>query len=304
MNFILPGNMRSYPCVDLSHENEGFMFRRQKTGSVLCTACGKLVGVRDPVCWNCGRRNPGLWGFGPVLRGLGRDLGFTSITIASCAFLYAATLLVDPQGISNSGLFGFLAPSMRALFHFGASGALPVYGFGRWWTILSAAWLHGSILHIFFNMLWVRQLAPDVVELYGAPRTVIVYTAAGITGFALSSTAGLLFGGMPIFFLRGAQFTIGASASIFGLLGALLYYGRRGGSSHISSQATSLAVVLFIFGFIMPNVDNYAHLGGFLGGYGMAKWLDPLNPEKIDHMVWALVCLAATLASILASLFL
>jgi rhomboid protease GluP len=51
----------------------------------------------------------------------------------------------------------------------------------------------------------------------------------------------------------------------------------------------------------MPNIDNYAHLGGFLGGYAMAKWLDPLQPEKTDHMVWALACLAATLASIVGS---
>ncbi len=280
------------------------MFGRQKTGSVLCTSCGKLVGVRDDVCWNCGRRNPGLWGFGPVLRSLGRDFGFTSIVIAGCAFLYAISLVMDPRGITNSGLFGFLSPSNESLFMLGASGALPVFGVGRWWTVLSATWLHGSILHIFFNMLWVRQLAPDVVELYGAPRTVLVYTAAGITGFALSSCAGFLFAGMPIFFLRGAQFTIGASASIFGLLGAMIYYGRRGGSTHISTQAKSMAAMLFIFGFMMPNIDNYAHLGGLLGGYGMAKWLDPLQPEKIDHMVWALVCLGATLASILASLFL
>jgi len=38
------------------------MFHRQKSGSELCSSCGKLVGVRDDVCWNCGRRNPGLWG--------------------------------------------------------------------------------------------------------------------------------------------------------------------------------------------------------------------------------------------------
>ena len=278
------------------------MFRRQRSGSVLCSSCGKLVGVRDPVCLNCGRRNPGLWGFGPILRGLGRDFGFASLVIGACAFLYAATLVTDPAGIRSGGLFSFLSPSTGSLFRFGASGAIPVFGYGRWWTILSASWLHGSILHIFFNMLWVRQLAPDVVELYGAPRTVLIYTAAGIAGFTLSSFAGLFFGSMPLFFLRGAGITIGASAAIFGLLGALIYYGRRGGSRHISGQATSLAVVLFVFGFIMPNIDNYAHLGGFLGGYAMAKWLDPLQPEKTDHMVWALACLAATLASIVGSI--
>ena len=45
------------------------------------------------------------------------------------------------------------------------------------------------------------------------------------------------------------------------------------------------AVILFVFGFLMPNIDNYAHLGGFLGGYATARWLDPLTPERIDHLI-------------------
>lgn len=278
------------------------MFQRQKTGSVICASCGKLVGVRDAVCWNCGRRNPGLWGFAPYLRTLGRDLGFTSIVTGGCIALYLATLLADPAGIRSGGIFSLLSPSIRSLFHFGASGALPVFGYGRWWTVLSAAWLHGSLLHILFNLLWIRQLAPETIELYGAPRTVIIYTAASAAGFALSSAAGLFFGGMPIPFLRGAQFTIGASAPIFGLLGALVYYGRRGGSSHISSQAMTFAAVLFVFGFIMPGIDNYAHLGGFIGGYAASRLLDPLQPERTQHMLWALGCLVATGLSVLASL--
>ncbi len=119
------------------------MFGRQRTGSVICTSCGKLVGVQDDVCWNCGRRNPGLWGFAPVLRRLGNDLGFVPIVIWGCAALYLATLLVDTKGIRMSGI-SILAPSMRSLFLFGASGSLPIYGYGRWWTVLSAGWLHGN----------------------------------------------------------------------------------------------------------------------------------------------------------------
>ena len=51
------------------------MFKRQKTGSVVCASCGSLVGVNDEQCYNCGRRNPGLWGYGPLLRRLGTDFG-------------------------------------------------------------------------------------------------------------------------------------------------------------------------------------------------------------------------------------
>jgi rhomboid protease GluP len=59
--------------------------------------------------------------------------------------------------------------------------------------------------------------------------------------------------------------------------------------------------MLFIFGFIMPGVDNWAHLGGFLGGYGTAKFLDPLMPERLDHLVAALVCLGLTAIAIVVS---
>jgi rhomboid protease GluP len=277
------------------------MFRRKTTGAVICPSCGKLVGAQDEACFHCGRRNPGLWGFAPLLRGLGRDLGFVSIVTWGCVAAYVAMLMIDPGGIRMDGL-SFLGPSLRSLAMFGASGALPVFGYGRWWTVLSAGWLHGGLLHIVFNLLWIRQLAPATAELFGAPRAAIIYIASSAAGFLLSSLAGLLLGSAPIFFLRGAQFTIGASAAIFGLLGAMVLYGRRGGSSHISRQAMVYAVVMFVFGIVMPGVDNFAHLGGFLGGYGTAKWLDPLRPERISHTMTALVLLGLTALAILASL--
>jgi rhomboid protease GluP len=273
------------------------MALRKKTGSVVCPSCGKLVGIQDEECWNCRRRNPGLWGFAPLLRRMGNDLGFVSIITWGCAALYLASLLLDPRGIHMSG-FSLLSPSSRSLFVLGASGAVPVFGYGRWWTVLSAAWLHGGLLHIVFNLLWVRQLAPAAAELYGASRTVIIYTAASIAGFLLSSWAGYFFAGT---ILGGADFTVGASAPIFGLLGALVLYGRRGGSSHISSQAMTYAVILFVFGFLMSRVDNYAHLGGFIGGFAAARLLDPLRPERLDHMITALVCILLTALAVGAS---
>ena len=274
---------------------------RQTAGSVLCASCGKLVGVRDESCWNCGRRNPGLWGFAPVLRRLGADLGFVHMVVWGCAGLYIATLAFDPRGIRMNGVFSFLSPSLRSLMLFGASGAIPVFGFGRWWTVLSAGWLHGGLLHIAFNVLWIRQLAPATAEVYGPSRTVILYTVSGASGFVLSTLAGVFLGASPIPFLQGAQFTIGASAPIFGLLGTLVAYSRRG-SGAIGSQALSYAVVLFVFGLIAPGVDNFAHLGGFVGGYLGGLVFNPLESERLKHLVGALACIAATVLSILASL--
>ena len=269
------------------------MFKRKTEGSVLCSSCGVLVGVNDPTCYNCGRRNPGLWGFGPALRALGNDLGFVNIVTGATVIMFVLSLILSRDG-TNIGL----TPSMTALQILGASGAVPVFGRGWWWTILTAGWLHGGILHIFFNVLWIRQLGPEIANLYGAGRMILIYTAAGIIGFTLSSV--MYFLPIPFF---GAGVTVGASASIFGFLGALVYYGRRTGSSHIGQAGVQYAVFMGIMGFIFPGVDNAAHLGGFAGGYLASMILDPLKPERIDHIVAAIVCLLLTFAALVATLY-
>jgi len=278
------------------------MFSRQSEGSVVCPSCGKLVGVRDERCWHCGRRNPGMWGFGPLVRRLGRDLGFVHVVTWGCVALYAATLISDVEGIGGGGFLGLLSPSRTALVVFGAAGPLPVLGLGRWWTLLSAGWLHGGLLHILFNLLWVRQLAPAIAAIYGPGRMVIVYTVASVVGFVFSSLS--VFAPRLLAFVMGGGhpqgITIGASAAIFGLLGALIHYGQRG-SSAVSRQAWGYAIVLFAFGLLIRGVDNWAHLGGFVGGWAAAKVLDPAKPERGDHLLIALLLLAATGASIVAS---
>jgi len=273
------------------------MLRRQRTGSTLCPSCGKLVGINDEVCLNCGRKRPGMWGLTAVLRHLGKDMGFVQAVIVGTAFLYVATLVVDPAGIRMGGLFSIGAPSTQSLIRFGAAGAYPVFGLHRWWTLLSAGWLHAGLLHIGFNLYWIRMLAPETAELYGAGRMVIVYTISSIAGFLLSSVMGAF---LP--FLGGAGLTVGASAPILGLLGAMVYYGRRVGSSIVGRQAWYYAVFMIAFGFLMRGVDNWAHIGGFAGGYLGGMLVDPRQPETGNQVGLAVVCLILTLASIVASL--
>jgi rhomboid protease GluP len=271
------------------------VFLKRKTeGSVICTSCGVLVGVKDDRCYNCGRRNPGLWGYAPALRSLGQDLGFVPLVMGATIVLYAIALLLSRGEMQMLTL----APNSAILFLLGGSGAAPVFQYGRWWTLLTAGWLHAGILHIFFNVLWIRQLGPAVAEVYGPARMIIIYTFSNVVGFGLSSLAGEFLWWMPVPFLRGAQFTVGASAAIFGLLGAAVYYGRRTGNSQASQVGLQYALIMGIFGLIFPGVDNYAHAGGFLGGYLMAKYLDPLKPERVDHMVIAACCLLASLLAI------
>jgi rhomboid protease GluP len=275
------------------------MFGRQTSGSVVCPACGKLVGVSDAACWNCGRRNPGMWGYAKLLRKLGADLGVTQVVIWSCGALYVASLLVDPSSVNMRGTFGFLSPGNGALHLLGASGAIPVVVERHWWTPLSAGWLHGGLLHIVFNMLWVRQLAPVTAAIYGPARAMLIYIGASVVGFTMSSFG--LFIPVLSSLLGRSLFTVGASAAIFGLLGALVYAGRRGIAMHVGRQAWMYALILFVFGVIMPQVDNWAHLGGFLGGFGLAHWMNPLTPERADHLFAAFGALLLSLLAVLAS---
>jgi rhomboid protease GluP len=275
---------------------------RQRTGSVVCASCGSLVGVNDDRCYSCGRRNPGLWGFGPVLRRLGNDLGFLPLVVYGCSALYVISILLTMSRGGNplgGSILSVLGPSNVALIVMGASGAIPVFEFGRWWTVLSAGWLHGGVLHILFNMMAVRQLGPAVADLYGAGRLVIIYTIAGVTGFLLSSFMGHY---LPLPLLGGGGITIGASAPICGLLGGLAYYGRRSGSTVIRSEAGRYVIGLVVIGVLMPGIDNAAHAGGFAGGYLLSMWMDPLKPERMDHFVGAALCLLATALSIIWSI--
>ncbi|MDY7093215.1 MAG: rhomboid family intramembrane serine protease [Acidobacteriota bacterium] len=256
--------------------------------------------MNEEKCPYCGRPRPGMWGLTPALRGL--DVSFVDIILWSCGLIYIATLAVDPSQLFGGGLFSFLSPTGPTLFLFGSSGAMPLFGADRWWTVLSATWLHGSLLHIGFNMMWVRDLGRLTGQAYGAGRMMIIYTVAGIVGFFLSSLVGAFLPFMPSF-LRGATMTVGASASLFGLLGALIYAGRRGaGSAALNQQVINWAVILFVFGLLMPQVDNWAHLGGFLGGYVMGRFFDPMKPERTDHLLIGILCLVASAGAVILSI--
>ena len=180
------------------------MFRKTR-GAILCPSCGRLTNADAPVCLACGRRNPGMWGFAGPLRMVFRSLDFTNAVTVACIALYIVSLVFDPRAaLRPRGMLGVFSPSLDALLTLGAAGAIP-WELGRWWTLLTAIYLHGGLLHILFNVLWIRQLGPAVQEVYGPARLVVIFTVAGVVGFVASNTLGV-------------PFTIGASGSIFGLL--------------------------------------------------------------------------------------
>lgn len=219
-----------------------------------------------------------MWGFAGPLRAVLRSWDFTNTVTGVCIALYVATLVFDPSAAFRPrGPFDVFSPSARALWAFGAAGAIP-WQVGHWWTIVTAIYLHGSLLHIIFNVLWIRQLGPDVEKIYGPARLVVIFTVSGAAGFVLSNAVGI-------------PFTVGASGSIFGLLGAIVAFGRKRGGSFgrlVLQQYGMWAAILFISGFIMPGVNNWAHAGGFAGGVAAGLVLSLAERRAETTLDWLL----------------
>ena len=260
---------------------------------ILCPNCRKLISSAEPTCPYCGAAKPGA--LGGAMRSLfWQDFSLTQAILSATIALFAVSLLLDPwaaldPSALSQGLFGLLqlgSPSMRALYLLGMTGG-SAWVCGHWWTVLTATFLHGGLLHIFFNMSWLRVLGPTTSDLMGPARFVVLYLLTGVGGFVLSN-------------LLDAPPTIGASCSIFGLMGALLIYGRRRGGSFgqsLSQQATAWAVAGFLISFAIPHVNNWGHIGGFLTGMALAA-VAPLHQrhEGRGIQLLALVLILATVA--------
>jgi rhomboid protease GluP len=236
------------------------MFRKP-TGAILCPRCGRLTHPEAAECLVCGLPRPGRWLWAAGVGRLLRTGNVTGVVTAACVVLYVATLLIDPVsmggGRGSFDPFSLFSPSSAALAALGGAGAIPWHQ-GYWWTLFTATYLHGGVLHILFNVLWIRQLGPAVEELYGRSRLVIIFIVSGALGFFVSTAV-------------GTPLTVGASAAIFGLLGAMVAYGKKRGGTFgkmVLREYGLWAVMLFAFG-LMPGsrIDNWAHGGGFIGGF-------------------------------------
>jgi len=230
--------------------------------STPCPRCKRLISINADRCIHCGLARPKFYLSIPVLRDLiTGKISFVDGIVLFCVSLYVLALLLDISGLSaiSMNIFNLLRPTDESLYKLGMGGRIPM-ATGRWWTVITATYLHGSLLHIGFNMLWLRRIGPLVEELFGASRFWIIYTISGLSGSILTT-------------LMGTNFFVGASGAIFGLFGALIYYGRhRGGTfgSNIFRQMLIWAGIAFLFGFLAAGVDNWGHLGGFLGGLAIS----------------------------------
>ncbi|MDX1920676.1 MAG: rhomboid family intramembrane serine protease [Candidatus Caenarcaniphilales bacterium] len=276
------------------------MLEKQEKGSIGCPSCGQWVSISASKCEHCGHPNPGFFGYYRYLKMLDGDQ-FANALLYICGGIYVLSLLIDYSHIRWGLNFGFLGPSNKSLLLLGSGGAIPTILEGSWWTVFTAPLLHASIFHIAFNLMWVAQLAPMVHKFYGFSKLIILYILSGVIGAIATALAGVYLTG----FLKGSQLSIGASGAVFGLMGALIVCGQQSGSKVLKDTVWQYAIVGFVYGFIMPNVDNWAHFGGFIGGFLLPRigWLSYKQKETVSHYIFAVILILASVAALAASVW-
>lgn len=258
-----------------------------KKNALLCPSCRKLISRSVAECPYCKLSNPGsIFKDNPLTRGAGTEKTIRLIiSINVVMFGFSVLVNFNPHGFSASP-FHFLSPSNLSLAVLGATGTKAIFGLHQWWTLVSASFLHGSLLHLLFNMLALFQLGPLVAREFGVNRMVIIYLVSGVLGFLVSA-------------LAGVWMTIGASASVCGLIGALLYYGKHRGGTYgqaVFSQIGGWAIGIAFFGFMVPGINNWGHGGGMAAGFllAMALGYKERKPDTFSHTAIATVLLVLT----------
>ena len=281
--FFLPDSYKAKPDTQESEMTEN----RRK--SILCPNCNKLISVDEPACPHCGVSRPGSWWKSLLTtKGLLGSERIIKTIVYTNVGMYLISLLMNPSrmGLSTNP-FTFLSPSSNALILLGSTGTIPIDQMHRWWTLISANYLHGGLLHILFNMIALHQIAPFVIREYGVNRFVSLYTLGGIIGFLVS-------------YVFGVRFTLGASAAICSLIGANLYYGKSRGGTYgqaIYKQMSGWLLGLLLLGFL-PGINNWGHGGGIMGGIVVAYLLgyEEKKRENLIHKSLGGICVVLTVA--------
>lgn len=163
--------------------------------------------------------------------------------------------------------------SSQVSIHFGANYG-PLTLSGDWWRLLSYMFLHGSLLHIGFNMWCLWDLGRLSESLYGRWTYAAIYLITGVAG-GLASLA-----------WNPGVWSVGASGAIFGLAGALIasFYLGEFSLPRIAIKATLRSLLFFagfnlVFGVMVPGIDNSCHIGGLVSGLALGAVIARLAPH-------------------------
>lgn len=275
--------------VDERLERFRGFFRSAMNKQKMCPACRALVDRQEKVCPHCGEKISG------VASGAGRALDsllpqtarYTVFLLTANLLLFGMTLVASQQrggGFDARSLFGGI--DAYTLVRFGAK-----YGFliaaGEWWRFVTPIFLHGGLIHLAFNTWVLFDLGPAVESLYGSQKFMVLYVLSGIASFVAS------------FLWRPNAISIGASGAIFGLIGAMIAYGyrqRQSTGDSVKNMFVRWAMYGLLYGFLIPGVDNAAHLGGLAAGVAFGWFVSDMPSVTSESIVlWRILRTIAVL---------
>ena len=219
-----------------NHPEEETYVRCTRCENYICTDCMRSasIGYQCPSCASDST---------PVIKGINRNrfipsqknTQVTKFLSISLLVVYVFQFLLGDVLIANFALF---APSVAN---------------GQWWLLITAGFLHGSIIHLLFNVYILWVLGSQLENIAGKAKFILIYFGS-LLGGSLASYLFSPFG----------SYSIGASGAIFGLMGAMLVVGRERNLD--ISQITTLVVINVVIGFVLSGIDWRAHLGGLAAG--------------------------------------
>jgi rhomboid protease GluP len=227
----------------------------------MCPHCRAFITTTDRVCPYCdaqvGQRAIDVRHPSDILGGFIPHARFTTsiILLLNCG-LFAVTLALSMGAVSMNALTGIDGPT---LYRLGAKWR--IFETGQWWRLVTAGFLHGGILHILMNSWVLFDVGAQVEEIFGAARMVAIYFVGSVTGFLLSS-------------MWSNSLSVGASAGIMGLIGAMIALGVRNRSNPAAVALRGMYIrwvmYMLVLGFLIPFIDQAAHIGGLVGGFCIA----------------------------------
>jgi rhomboid protease GluP len=258
----------------------------------MCPSCRAFIATSDKVCPYCDfkigpraieRRAPA-----DVLGGLIPHARFTTVVILLVnTGLYLAMAIHSMQASGHGSIMDI---DGRTLDDFGAKYG-PQIRAGDWWRLITAGFLHGGVLHILMNSWVLFDLGAQVEEHFGTSRYIFIYVLTTITGFYAS-------------YLWSPGLSIGSSAGIFGLIGAMIAMGVRERSTY-GAAVRSLYMRWAVYGLLMGllplfAVDNAAHIGGLIGGFIVAYLAGTPRLVGGIERVWRLLAGVAVAGTVVA----
>ncbi|HXE44906.1 MAG TPA: rhomboid family intramembrane serine protease [Conexibacter sp.] len=245
-------------------------------GRPICTDCmtSTTVGMRCPECARQRTR---------VHRVRANEIPTPTATEA----IIAVNVVVYLAELATGGGFGGVGGTV---YEKGALYGPLVAPGGEWWRILTSGFLHASILHIGFNMVFIWMIGRSLEQAIGSARFVVAYLAS------------LVCGSLGVLLLEPHAVAVGASGAAFGLLGVLMVEARRRGISLWSTGLLQLALFNFVFTFFVPGIAIGAHVFGFAGGVLVGVVFDQFDRRRLPRAASLAAGAVLTVAAFLAAL--